>query len=374
MKLGQLPKVLAAKPGTALLVKGSPGVGKTEVVLDYYTRQIADHAVVKFVAAQETPESVTGFLWINPTSGTCEYLPQRRLKALNEAMKAGKKGVLVIDEYKSGDRMVHNALQQLTREHEVGDWIAAGDLYVVALSNREEDRANAIRLSAPAVNRFEQITVEADFDFWRGWAATEGLKPRPGKSPRVHPDILGWLSAIFIGSQSLKTSEAKEWAKDKNLLFCSPAPKGEEAFPTPRSHEIASDILYKFDGEDEDFVRELLSGSIGTGPAFELMAWRKIGKEAQRHVDSIMAGKKVPSFDVGMQFFVQTALTARLAQDPKGAVGPLVKYIADIESEYGIMMISDCAKVAAKELQNAPGWADVVKKHRKVALAGPHAR
>ena len=69
MLLGNLPKVLAQKPGTALLVKGGPGVGKTEVVLDYYTRQVADHFVAKFVAAQETPESVTGFLWLNQQSG-----------------------------------------------------------------------------------------------------------------------------------------------------------------------------------------------------------------------------------------------------------------------------------------------------------------
>ena len=370
MLLGNLPKVLAQKPGTALLVKGGPGVGKTEVVLDYYTRQVADHFVAKFVAAQETPESVTGFLWLNQQSGSCEYLPQRRLRSLNDAMKAGKKGVLVIDEYKSGDRMVHNALQQLIREHEVGDWIAAGDLYVVALTNREEDRANVVRLTAPTINRVQQVSIEPDFDFWRGWASTKGFEKRPGKAfPRIHPDILGWLTAVFVGGQKLKTEKAKEWAKDKALLFCSPAPKGEEAFPTPRSHEIASDNLYKFTGESEEFIREMLSGCIGEGAAFEFAAWHKVGKEAQEIVESILNGKSSPALDVGMQFFVNSSITARYAQDVQKVAGPLVKYLSELESEYAMLLINDVAQISDK-ITKEKDWIKVVQKHRKVALAG----
>lgn len=370
MLLGNLPKVLAQKPGTALLVKGGPGVGKTEVVLDFYTRLVSDHVVAKFVAAQETPESVTGFLWINKEDGSCQYLPQRRLRSLNEAMKAGKKGVLVIDEYKSGDRMTHNSLQQLIREHEVGDWIAAGDMYVVALTNREEDRANVVRLTAPTINRVQQVNIEPDFDFWRGWASTKGFEPRKGKNPRIHPDILGWLQAVFVGGAKLKSEKAKEWAKDKSLLFCSPAPKGEEAFPTPRSHEIASDNLYKFGmNEGEDFLREMLMGCIGDGPAFEFCAWLKVGKEASDIVEGIINGKSAGSLDVGMQFFVNSSLTAKYAQNTDQVAGPLTKYLSEMESEYAMLLINDLAQISDK-ITKQKDWMKVVQKHRKVALAG----
>lgn len=371
MLLGNLPKVLREKPGTALLVKGGPGVGKTEVVLDFYTRQVSDHFVAKFVAAQETPESVTGFLWIDKETGSCQYLPQRRLRELNDAMKAGKKGVLVIDEYKSGDRMTHNSLQQLIREHAVGDWIASGDMYVVALTNREEDRANVVRLTAPTINRVQQIEIEPDFDFWRSWAASQGLLKRPGKPyPRIHPDMLGFLSAVFVGGQKLKSEKAKEWAKDKSLLFCSPAPKGEEAFPTPRSHEIASDNLYKFGlNEGEDFLREMLKGCIGEGAAFEFCAWLKVGKEAQDIVDGIVNMKSAPALDVGMQFFVNSSLTARYAQDIDKVAGPLTKYLSELESEYAMLLINDLSQISDK-ITKQKDWMKVVAKHRKVALAG----
>jgi len=370
MLLGNLPKVLARKPGTALLVKGGPGVGKTEVALDFYLNQVADHFVVKFIAAQETPESVSGFLWLNKDDGSCQYLPPRRLRALNDAMKAGKKGICIIDEYKSGDRMTHNALQQLIREHEVGDWIAAGDMYVVALTNREEDRANVVRLTAPTINRVQQVNIEPDFDFWRGWASTKGFAKRPNKEfPRIHPDILGFLSAVFVGGAKLKSEKAKEWAKDKSLLFCSPAPKGEEAFPTPRSHEIASDNLYKFPNEGEDFLREMLMGCIGDGAAFEYVAWHKVGKEAQDHVDNVCNGKSIPALDVGMQFFVNSSLTARYAQDIDKVAGPLTKYLSEMESEYAMLLINDLAQISDK-ITKAKDWMKVVAKHRKVALAG----
>lgn len=369
MLLGNMPKVLGQKPGTALLVKGGPGVGKTEVALDFY-RGLSDHFVIKFVAAQETPESVTGFLWLNKETGSCEYLPQRRLRALNDAMKAGKKGICLIDEYKSGDRMTHNSLQQLIREHEVGDWVAAGDMYVVALTNREEDRANVVRLTAPTINRVQQISVEPDFDFWRSWASTKGFEKRPGKpNPRIHPDILGFLQAVFVGGAKLKSEKAKEWAKDKSLLFCSPAPKGEEAFPTPRSHEIASDNLYKFAGEGEDFLREMLMGCIGDGPAFEFVAWLKVGKEAADIVDGILNGKSAPALDVGMQFFVNSSLTAKYAQDTDKVAGPLTKYLSEMESEYAMLLINDLAGISDK-ITKQKDWMKVVQKHRKVALAG----
>ena len=371
MLLGRYVKdVLPARPGTALLVKGGPGIGKTEATLDFY-RSASDWVVAKFVAAQETPESVAGFLWIDAQDGSCTYKPQRRLKFLNDQMKAGKKALLVIDEFKGGDRMVHNALQQLVREHEVGDWIAAGDMYVIALTNREEDRANVVRLTAPMVNRFEQINVEPDFDYWRNWSSTVGLKSKAsGKGhSRVHPDIIAWLSAIMVGGARLKSDKAKEWAKDKNLLFCSPAPKGEEAFPTPRSHEIASDNIYAFGTSDEEFLREMLEGCIGTGPSFEFCAWLRVGKEAEQHVDQVLNGKSLPGLDVGMQFFVNSQLTSKYAQDTKKVAGPLTKYLSEMESEYAMLLINDLAQIS-DAITKEKDWMKVVQKHRKVALAG----
>lgn len=369
MLLGRLQSVLARRPGTALLVKGGPGIGKTEVVMDYF-RQSSEFAVTKFVAAQETPESVTGFLWIDKETGSCQYLPQRRLRDLNEELKKGRKGILIIDEYKGGDRMTHNSLQQLVREHEVGDWVAKGYLYVVALTNREEDRANVVRLTAPMINRFQQVNVEPDFDFWRQWAATKGLgKDAKREFPRVHPDLLGWLSAVFVGGAALKSEKAKEWAKDKSLLFCSPAPKGEEAFPTPRSHEIASDNLYKYGEEDKDFIREMLTGCIGEGAAHEFVAWLKVGKEAQGLVDDVVNGRSIPVQDVGMQFFVNSSLTSRYAQDTDKVAAPLTKYLAEVESEYAMLLINDLAQISDKIVKQKD-WIKVVQKHKKVALAG----
>lgn len=362
--------VLPAMPGTAMLVNGGPGIGKTEVALDYYLKQ-QGFKVAKMVAAQETPESVAGFLWIDKDSGSCSYKAQRRLVSLNEAMERGQRAILIIDEFRGGDRMTHNSLQQLIREHEVGDWIAKGVMYVVALTNRSEDRANLVRLTAPMINRFEQVDVEPDFDFWRDWSSRVGIREKAkGKDhPRIHPDILGWLSAIMIGGERLRSEKAKEWAKEKHLLFCSPSPKGEEAFPTPRSHEIASDNLFLFGNEDEDFLREMLSGCIGVGPAFEFGAWRKVGKQAADMVNDLMNGKSIGPLDVGMQFFVNASVTAKYAEDVDKTAGAVTKYLSELESEYAMLLINDLATISDK-ITKQKDWIKVVQKHKKVALAG----
>jgi hypothetical protein len=363
MKLGHLPRLIRGKPGTALLVRGGPGIGKTEVT----TSELTDEGTPfrKFVAAQETPESVTGFLWVDQQDKSCSYFPQRRLSDLSKVWEADPKAkaVLVIDEFKGGDRMVHNALQQLVREHEVGDWVAKGQLYVIALTNREEDRANVTKLSAPMIGRLIQVTVDADFDFWRGWASSKGVP-----SGKVHTDIAAWLDAMFIGNMALKTDKGKEWAKSKDLLFCSPSPSDESPYPTPRSHEMASDVLTKFEGEDDDFLRETVAGAIGMGPAIELMAWRKVGKEASHFVEEVLNGKSVKGLDVGMTFFVNTQLTAKYAKDPTKTSGPIVKYLAESEAEYAFLMCHDLAKISGAVAKHKD-WSKVREKHKDVSFA-----
>ena len=364
MKLGQLPNVIRKMPGTAVLVKGGPGIGKTEVVQDTFHDAKVPYA--KFVAAQETPESVTGFLWVDPVKQSCQYFAQRRLRDLDAIWDKDPNAVcgVIIDEFKGGDRMTHNSLQQFIREHQVGDWLAKGKMYVVALTNREEDRANVVRLTAPMVNRFVQIDVEHDFDYWRTWASTKGMMKN-----KVHPDIIGWLSAIFVGGEGLKTEKGKEFAKEKSLLFCSPSPKDESPFPTPRSHEMASDVLYKFHNEDDNLVRELVSGCLGFGAAVEFMAWRKVGKEARNIVEEILNGRTVRTLDIGMQFFVNSQLTAEYARKTDHAAGPIVKYLAELESEYAMLLCHDLAAISDKVTRDK-GWIKVVEKHKKVALAG----
>lgn len=368
MLLGRFPNFLRQRPGTAMLAKGGPGIGKTEVAIDTILNE--GWGLAKMVAAQETPESVAGFLWVDPQNKQCEYFPQRRLRSLDAHFEAGRKAVLVIDEFKGGDRMTHNALQQLIREHEVGDWVAKGHLYVLALTNREEDRANVVRLTAPMINRFVQVEVLPDFEFWSGWAGTRGLKElnKEKTYPKVHPDCLGFLRAVFIGGVDLKSEKAKEWAKDKSLLFCSPAPKDESAFPTPRAYEVASDCIYKYGGDDE-YLRESLAGSIGIGPMIEFMAWRKVGKEASNVVDDILNGKSVKTLDIGMQFFVNSQLTAHYARDQKKVADALTKYLSEVESEYAILLINDAASIS-DAITKSKDWMKVVQKHKKVALAG----
>ena len=364
MKLGKLPGVIQKMPGTAILVNAGPGVGKTEVTQDTFMDMKVPYA--KFVAAQETPESVTGFLWVDAQNKSCQYFAQRRLRDLDREWEKNPNAIcaVIVDEFKGGDRMTHNALQQFIREHQVGDWLARGKMYVVALTNRAEDRANVVRLTAPMVNRFIQIDVEPDFDFWRSWASTKGLIKN-----KIHPDILGWLSAIFVGGESLKTEKGKEFAKEKNLLFCSPAPKDESPFPTPRSHEMASDVVAKFSSSDEDLMRDLIAGCVGFGTAVEFMAWRKVGKEARNVVEEILNGRSVRTLDIGMQFFVNSQLTAEYARHTDQTAGPVVKYLSELESEYAMLLCHDLAQISDKVTRDK-GWLKVVEKHKKVALAG----
>jgi hypothetical protein len=105
-------------------------------------------------------------------------------------------------------------------------------------------------------NRFVHLDFTPSFDDWRVWAVGR----------RLNPTVVAFLSLR------------------RELLH--KAGGTDRAFPTPRSWEIAADILDAFGGELS--ADEALAGAVGTGAAIELQKFRH-SELSSAEIDAVLA-------------------------------------------------------------------------------------
>lgn len=213
---------------------GPPGVGKSSVV-----HQVAAQLklqVQDLRASLLDPTDLRGIPSIQ--GGKAAWCPPSFLPSDPES-----RGILFLDEINAAPPLVQASLYQLVLDRKVGEYTLPPGWRILAAGNRAEDRAVVFRLSSALANRFIHLEFEVDFEDWRNWATGAG----------IHPLIIGFLAA-------------------RRELLLKPSTT-ENAFPTPRTWAMASDICHTFGSPDK--CSDLLRGIVGEGPAVEFLAFGK---------------------------------------------------------------------------------------------------
>lgn len=208
---------------------GPPGVGKSAIVAALAAERGLD--LVDIRAPLLDPTDLRGIPavvgdraeWFAPS-----FLPR----------EGARPGVLFFDELNAAPPIVQASLYQLVLDRRIGDYRLPDGWRIVAAGNREQDRSVVFRMPDALANRFVHLDFEPAFEDWRAWAVQRKLNP------------------VVVAFLCLR----------RELLH---RPGGSErAFPTPRSWEIAGDILDAFGAEVG--TDEALAGTIGKGAAVEL--------------------------------------------------------------------------------------------------------
>ena len=208
---------------------GPPGVGKSAIVAQLATER--GLALVDIRAPLLDPTDLRGIPavvgdraeWFAPS-----FLPR----------EGAAPGILFFDELNAAPPIVQASLYQLVLDRRIGEYRLPDGWRIVAAGNREQDRSVVFRMPDALANRFVHLDFTPSFEDWREWAVRRHLNP------------------MVVAFLSLR----------RELLH---KPGGtERAFPTPRSWEIAGDIIDAFGpGVSCD---EALAGTVGTGAAIEL--------------------------------------------------------------------------------------------------------
>ncbi|MCF0253521.1 MAG: AAA family ATPase [Duodenibacillus sp.] len=323
MKAQRVAAVLAelVHEDWAVFLWGAPGIGKSSIV-----RQVAaslSRPVVDLRASLLDPTDLRGIPAI--VGERAVWCPPAFLPRPGDAP-----GILFLDEINAAPPLVQAGLYQLVLDRRVGEYVLPDGWKIVAAGNRRQDKAVTFRLSSALVNRFVHLELEPNIDDWQVWAAGAGVLPEVRSFLRVRPQLL------------------------------NQEPADEGAFATPRSWEMASDVISRFGSAAK--AADVLPGVIGQGPATELLAFIKKAVS----MEEIEAVVKAPSLApvptaLDKLWVLITYLTARAKEPAVQACVPLL--LPRIPADFAVVLARDFLKAWPRIIAD-PKFAAYFRAHR----------
>ena len=254
---------------------------------------------------------VTGEGGVNAEThwGTNGWLPK--------VERDGEFGILFLDELGLASPSVQAASLQLTLDRSLGDYVLPDGWFVVAASNRHEDRAGVTAFSKALANRFEHREIILSVDAWVEWGIDKGLRE----------EVIAFIR--FRGEELL-------------LQHPNGVPKGTISFSTPRTWAKVSTKLDMGHSPENEAVG--IEGLVGQGPAAEflgfLRTYRKIGNLDLQEIIDDPENAPVPDDPTSVY-----AIACHLGRKAKReTLGAFITFLNRCSPEYAIKAVTDAVQ------------------------------
>ena len=244
--------------------------------------------------------------------------------------KSDKPGILFLDEINAAPPLVQAALYQLILDRRVGEYELPEGWRIIAAGNRREDKAVTFRLSSALANRFIHLNLEVDPDDWHAWATNRGIIPEVTAFLKYRPQLL------------------------------QAASEDEQAFATPRSWEMVSDVVAKFGSPAK--ARDVIPGIVGTGPAVEFLTFAKKAV-LRKEIDAIIAdpaGATIPT-ELDRLCVLVSFLVAGAQND--GILKIVPTLLPRLPVEFSIVLLRDLIRCRPQIVQKK-GVSDFLKTNK----------
>lgn len=297
-----------------ILLKGAPGVGKTDIV-----KQVAEELKMELLVSRPVVSDPTDFKGLpGIVKGKAEFLPFGDLRQLVETTEPT---IAFLDDLGQAPAMVQAAAMQLILARQVNGHKISKKVVFVAATNRREDRAGVTGVLEPVKSRFTSILeLTPDADSWIEWAFENDMPA----------EIIGF---IHFRPSLLITNE-----KTADIVN----------HPCPRTIAHAGTIIAMADFKkfSDKTQMELLAGAVGEGCAVELLGFIKVYNELP-NISAILTdpeSAKVPK-DPAALWAVVSALVDKVTVD---SIDRIMTYGNRLPSEYNIMLIRDAVRKVPK--------------------------
>jgi MoxR-like ATPase len=308
MKPSMLYEALLALIGerVPLHLWGPCGVGKSQIVY-----QVAEETQREFRdvrAGQLDPVDLRGLPYL--VSKQTEWAPPKFLPT-------DGKGILFLDELTSAPQMTQAACYQLVLDRKLGEYRLPDDWVVIAAGNPASERGVHFSMPRPLRNRFVHLNLEADLPEWCRWAVRAGIRSEIIAFLRFKPALL---------HDADSTSDQNAW-------------------PTPRSWEMASNVLKGMAGRSGTSAAEteaqLLEGTIGSAATAEFVGFLRLFRQLPS-IDEILLNPTSASLpdEPSAQIAIATAL-GRAMSDQSVAKG--LTYLDRMPTEMRVLAMRDAA-------------------------------
>ena len=293
-----------------VLIKGAPGVGKSDIVA-----QVAAELEMDLILSHPVVSDPTDFKGLPAiVDGQADFLPFGDLLLLIEAVKPT---IAFLDDLGQAPACVQAAAMQLILARRVNSHIISDHVVFVAATNRRQDRAGVTGILEPVKSRFATIyELTQDIDDWVEWAFAHEM---PGKLIAFAHFRPGLLTAFKPSPDIVNGPCARTFANVGKLINAG----------------------------IEDM--ESIVGAVGEGCAVEMMGFFKYWQELP-NLSAVIADPekaKVPVEPAALYAIV----TGLVEKATKTNVGRIFKYGKRLPKDFNILLGRDCIRKDAS-IQN----------------------
>lgn len=226
------------------LLKGAPGVGKTDLVTEAAAASGMDIIVCHPVTSD--PTDAKGMPWVN--EGEANFLP---IGDLRKMVNAKVPTVVFLDDLGQAAPLVQASFMHLLLARHVGEHKVSEHVTFAAATNRKSDKAAVSGILEPVKSRFTTIIeLAVDPDAWYEWANRNDLPH----------ELISYV----------------RWKGGGPLVDFKPSADITNT-PSPRTLASAGEIMKWGLPDYTEFVA--LAGAIGQGEATHLHAYIKMARE-----------------------------------------------------------------------------------------------
>jgi hypothetical protein len=302
------------KGGLPVLLKGAPGVGKSDVVA-----QVAAELDMDVVLSHPVVSDPTDFKGLPVfDDGEAKFLPFGDLLQLIEAVRPT---IAFLDDLGQAPACVQAAAMQLILARKINGHEVSKHVVFVAATNRRQDRAGVTGILEPVKSRFATIyELTVDVDDWVTWAFDNKMPSKLIAFTHFRPALL----TTFKPTPDIVNS------------------------PCPRTF---ANCGYLINAGLDDL--ESLSGAAGEGCAVEMMGFFKYWNQLP-NLSSIIAdptNAEIPTEPAALYAVVSGLVEKATSKN----IGKIFKYGARLQKEYSILLGRDCIRKDSK-LQNTKAF------------------
>lgn len=312
-----------------LLVKGIPGVGKTDSVTQAAQRLGMDLMIEHPVVSD--PTDYKGLPFPNADHSAATFLT---FGSLQRMMQATDDLIVLIDDLGQAPQSVQAALMQLLLLREINGKRISDKVHFIACTNDRSHKAGVNQILEPVKGRFGTIvTLEPDLECWIEWALDNNMPIK--------------LIAFNKARPQLFTS----WQATSDLTNS----------PNPRN--IASLGRLMNAGFPRESWHEVYSGAVGEAYATDLIGWLSICDDLP-DIDLIILdpnNQPIPT-EIGSMWATAAALAERMGN---GSVDNIVTYLNRMEPEFGAVAMIGAIR-RDPSLKNTRGWIEWATKNHQI--------
>jgi hypothetical protein len=331
--LNQAARLIMTNPLVRFLVRGEPGIGKT-TMLSYIAKLKASTHNASYMDVPNMDLGDIAMPVIDHDAKVTRYYPNARFR-----LHENKPVIIMLDEFTKGADPIKNMLHPLLE-------VTAprlGDLFIDEGVENDEDRSiifmtgNLLtdgvgdNLKSHTRNRIVEIVVrKPDSDEWLEWAINNDIEPV----------VMAWVRQFPHALSSYTDGD------NDNPYIYNPK-KVQNAYVSPRSLAIASNIVRTRDANDPDAMISALKGAIGEAAARDMQAFVDYQDQLPSW-DNILANPTTATVPTSAGACAVLVFGAITKVDPR-AMTPFMKYLERFDSEWQAAFAINIAKNPSKQ-------------------------